>query len=154
MFNITQVGNRVDIFSSGIDFRITGSLVTGTSFMMANIEAVGYDWDVTSVSGTLVNVSLIVSNFMLRNSFQKYSYDILNKTEAILDFNASKNASAIAGTVTLIHTNDGSISVEYIFPGSIIRNGDYIYLYYRATDTNPILCKSWNIRFQMELNLI
>lgn len=48
MFNITKAGNRVDIFSSGIDFRITGSLVSGTSMMVANIEAVGYDWEVTA----------------------------------------------------------------------------------------------------------
>lgn len=58
MFNIIRYGNVVNISSSGIDFQITGSYVTGTSYMVAHIEAVGYSWDVT-YSGTVANIKLV-----------------------------------------------------------------------------------------------
>jgi hypothetical protein len=60
MFNIIQSGNVVNIDSPDVDFDITVSLISGTAFQVANIEAIGYDWEVTS-SGTMMmaNVKLI-----------------------------------------------------------------------------------------------
>jgi hypothetical protein len=60
MFNIAQSGNIVNIDSDGVEFDITVSLISGTSFQVANIEAIDYDWEVTS-SGTMMmaNVKLI-----------------------------------------------------------------------------------------------
>jgi hypothetical protein len=120
MFSITQVGNRVDISSSGIDFRITGSLVSGTSYMIANIEAIGYDWDITSVSGTLVNVKLIVSGDTceLRNNWN-YIDGLEMKIPA-------KDASGIAGDADLVH-----FSTDLYSTGAV-RNGDYVYIIYSS----------------------
>lgn len=58
MLNVVSIGGRVDISSSGIDFSITGSLVSGTSFIVADIEAIGYDWEVIH-TGTMVNAKLV-----------------------------------------------------------------------------------------------
>jgi hypothetical protein len=63
MFNIAQSGNVVNIDSEDVTFDITVSLISGTAFQVANIEAIGYDWEVTtSVSGTVADISLIPRN--------------------------------------------------------------------------------------------
>jgi hypothetical protein len=58
MFNIIQFGNVVNIDSDSVEFDITVSLISGTSFQVANIEAIDCDWEVTS-SGTTANIELI-----------------------------------------------------------------------------------------------
>jgi hypothetical protein len=76
-----------------------------------------------------------VSTSILRNSFQAFYTPELVLTS--LEYTAPKDASGIVGTTTLIHTNDATTSSEYIALGSIVRNGDYIYLYYRSSDVTP-----------------
>lgn len=58
MFNIIRSGNVVNITSEEVEFDVTSTLISGTSYKVANIEAVGYSWDVT-YSGTTANIQLI-----------------------------------------------------------------------------------------------
>lgn len=67
----------------------------------------------------------------LRNCFVTFS----NETSWNVvspDHETSRDASGIVGTVTHIHTNNGQANWEYMYPGSIVRNGDYIYMYHRV----------------------
>jgi hypothetical protein len=130
MFNIAQSGNIVNIDSDGVEFDITVSLISGTSFQVANIEAIGYSWEVTS-SGTMMMANVKLMGGFLRNSFSYYDVYVATEIPGVvgsLEYTTSKNASGIYGTVTNIHTKDGSASNTDMYPGSIVRNGDYIYI--------------------------
>ena len=73
---------------------------------------------------------------MLRNSFSSYRLPIITTNYGVissLEYTSPKDASGIVGTVTNIHTNDGSYDGQTITPGSIVRNDDYIYIYDRYT---------------------
>jgi hypothetical protein len=66
-----------------------------------------------------------------RNSFSTYSNETsLNVVSP--DHESSRDASGIVGTVTHIHNNNGQANWEFMYPGSIVRNGDYIYMYHRV----------------------
>lgn len=58
MFNVDKSGMVVNISSDGIAFNVTTGLISGTSLVLATIEAIGCTWEVTS-SGTVANVKLI-----------------------------------------------------------------------------------------------
>ena len=130
MFNLIQDGNRIDITSSGIDFRITGTYVSGSSYMIANIEAVGYDWDVyMSASGTLANVKLHQEVYgTLRTSYISSSADDGFSVCLVNDFSVW-DASGLEGhTGTLVGYVDGSdISSPTMRPGSILSYNDHIF---------------------------
>jgi hypothetical protein len=127
-FSISQSGNNINISSDGVTINVTqvGSI--------ANILAPGYAWDV-SAAGSLASIKLVPKGSILRNSFQAfYNSRLVNNS---LEYTSPKDASGVSGTITHIHANDASTSSEYISPGSIVRNGDYIYLYYRSSDESP-----------------
>lgn len=64
MFNITQIGNRVDIESEGVDFTITKHYLTGTYLPIAYIRADGYDWEITHSGTAIANVKLVQPSIM------------------------------------------------------------------------------------------
>jgi hypothetical protein len=137
MFNITQYGNVVNIDSEDVIFHITGSYASGTSFMVANIWAEGYDWDVT-YSGTFVaNVKLIAPTGnigYIRNSYQHYNYPQL--VNSIVDTGVSRDASGIStDTFALIHHNESSL--DDVYPGPMLSDGNYIYFYDHPSDVYP-----------------
>jgi hypothetical protein len=119
MFNITQSGNIVNIDSPDVEFDITVSLISGTSFQVANIEAIGYSWEVTS-SGTVANVKLIGGAFM-RNG---YLMDVEMNTP-------SRTLTPLAKTSDLIFEYDNSDGA-YIY--NVVAVSNYIYFYYYNTD--------------------
>lgn len=140
MFNIVQVGNRVDISSDGVTFDITLSSVTGsytgiwasgtygmgtyyygTSIPVANIEAEGYDWEVT-YSGTMVaSVKLIINSAFLRNG---YLTDVEMNTPA-------RTITPIVGSSTLIFEHENSNGTYAL---NVIAVSKYIYFYYYNVD--------------------
>lgn len=126
MFNITQVGNVVNIDSPDVEFDITVSLISGTSFQVANIEAIGYSWEVTS-SGTVANIKLIVSGWTLRNCGQYSGYG----TRGLEFPNELRDATGIAGSYVHVDTcaqvghYNGHHGEPWTIP--VVRNGDYIY---------------------------
>lgn len=118
MFNITHIGNRVDISSSGTSFTITPSFVTGMAIPLpiADIQADGYAWEV-SYSGTMIaNVKLISSACELRNTNWQ--------GDGIELGIPPRDASGITSTSHLMY-----YSTE-LYSTSVVRNGDYIYIAY------------------------
>lgn len=134
MFNLTQVGNRIDISSEGIDFTITPAYASGTSLPIANIEANGYDWEVT-YSGTLVaNVKLIVpENIALRNC-SSMNYGIQD--------GEIRNNSLNKGKLTSLY-NDAGYAFQPI--GAVAAN-NYIYWYLADTVDKVITAFEYNIQ--------
>ena len=119
MFNINQYGDVVNIDSEDVTFHITGSYISGTTYMMANIWAEGYDWNVT-YSGTFVaNVELIkIRGTFIRNG---YYYDHND--------DITREITPVSGTSQLI------FSTYYgYYADGFVANGDYIYFgYYNET---------------------
>jgi hypothetical protein len=122
-FSIAQSGKNINISSDGITINVTqvGSV--------ANISADGYAWEV-SAAGDLADIKLVKKGGFLRNSFSYYNVGLSESYAGVvgsLEYTTPRDASGIVGTITNIHTNDGSASYYNYFPGSIVRNGDYIY---------------------------
>jgi len=90
-----------------------------------------YVYDNFDALSRILAVCPEVSFGFLRNCFITFSNE-QNWNVVSPDHESSRDASGITGIVTHIHQNDGSANYEYMYPGSIVRNGDYIYMYHRV----------------------
>lgn len=126
MFNIAKSGYIVNITSEGIDFGVTGTFVSGTSFKVANIWAEGCPWEIT-VSGTIANIKLIsFDGVELRNNNLMNASIGADSSEM---GNPPRDGSLILGNDTLMHTNTSDISTDWMGrPWSVVRNGNYVYM--------------------------
>ena len=122
MFNITQYGSIVNIDSEDVIFHITGSYISGTSFMMANIWAEGYSWDVIYSGTYIAHIKLLEANLDTCD-FRNYPWIELAHPSRIF------MASGSVTTTTIYSSEDNPIAKGFV------RNGNYLYYEVYNTDT-------------------
>ena len=132
MFNITQYGNVVNIDSPNVEFDITITQISGTSFQIANIEAIGYDWEVTS-SGTMMmaNVKLIPGLRISGPCFGQSNYRKM--LYAPWDTGQTMGTVGTTGSLTPTLLYSADVALGYYAPRMQITN-KYVFLYVDPVD--------------------